>query len=78
MTEATPIATTVHSSQVVDDRRLPMMPHDSALHWIATEKELIETETPYGQPKGVDWNRVQPDQYAAIPFLKALRAKLER
>ena len=74
----TEIATTVHSSQVVDDRRLPMMPHDSALHWIATEKELIATETPYGQPKGVDWNRVQPDQYAAIPFLKALRAKLER
>ena len=39
----TPIATTVHSSQVVDDARLPMMGHDSALHFIATEKELIET-----------------------------------
>ncbi len=73
----TPITTTVHSSQVVDNGRLPMMGHDSALHWIATEKELIETRTEMGQPKGVDWERVQPDQYEAIPFLKDLRARLE-
>jgi 5-formyltetrahydrofolate cyclo-ligase len=74
----TPIATTVHSSQVVDDRRLPMMGHDSALHFIATEKELIDTNTPYKQPAGVDWDRVQPDQYENIPFLKSLRERLAR
>jgi 5-formyltetrahydrofolate cyclo-ligase len=74
----TPITTTVHSSQVVDDRRLPMMGHDSALHFIATEAELIDTHTPYAQPAGVDWDRVQPDQYENIPFLKALRARLAR
>jgi 5-formyltetrahydrofolate cyclo-ligase len=74
----TTIATTVHSSQVVEDSRLPMMPHDSALHFIATEKELIATETPIRQPAGVDWDRVQPDQYANIPFLSALRARLGR
>jgi 5-formyltetrahydrofolate cyclo-ligase len=73
---ATPIATTVHSSQVVDDRRLPMLPHDSALNYIATETELITTRTPYTQPGGVDWDRVQPDQYENIPFLKALRSRL--
>jgi 5-formyltetrahydrofolate cyclo-ligase len=72
----TPIATTVHSSQVVDDRRLPMLPHDSALNYIATETELITTRTPYTQPGGVDWDRVQPDQYENIPFLKALRSRL--
>jgi 5-formyltetrahydrofolate cyclo-ligase len=77
VTAATPIATTVHSTQVVDDRRLPMLPHDSALDWIATEAELIATETPYPQPAGVDWGRVQPDQYEGIPFLKALRARLQ-
>jgi 5-formyltetrahydrofolate cyclo-ligase len=72
----TPIATTVHSSQVVDDRRLPMLPHDSALNYIATEAELITTLTPYSQPGGVDWERVQPDQYENIPFLKSLRTRL--
>ncbi|HVY19701.1 MAG TPA: 5-formyltetrahydrofolate cyclo-ligase [Bauldia sp.] len=74
----TPITTTVHSSQVVDDRRLPMLPHDSALNYIATETELIATRTPYPQPGGVDWDRVQADQYENIPFLKALRARLAR
>lgn len=76
--DGAPIATTVHSSQVVDDRRLPMMPHDSALNFIATERELISTRTPYVQPAGVDWDRVQPDQYASIPFLNDLRGRLER
>ena len=74
----TPITTTVHSSQVVDDRRLPMMGHDSALHFIATEKDLIDTQTPYTQPAGVDWDRVQADQYENIPFLKSLRERLAR
>lgn len=74
----TTIATTVHSSQVVANTRLPMMPHDSALHFIATETELIETKTAFGQPQGVDWDRVQPDQYENIPFLKQLRDRLER
>ena len=78
VTADTPIATTVHSTQLVDDRRLPMMGHDSALDFIATEKELIDTQTPYRQPAGVDWDRVQPDQYENIPFLKSLRQRLVR
>jgi 5-formyltetrahydrofolate cyclo-ligase len=70
------ITTTVHSSQVVGDDRLVMMGHDSALHAIATEKELIETHTAFGQPKGVAWEEVQPDQYRDIPFLTKLRDRL--
>jgi 5-formyltetrahydrofolate cyclo-ligase len=42
----TPIVTTVHLSQVVEDDRIVMMPHDSALHWIITEWEVIETHSP--------------------------------
>ena len=34
--------------------------------------------TPFAQPAGVDWDRVQPDQYDGIPFLRALRARLAR
>jgi 5-formyltetrahydrofolate cyclo-ligase len=74
----TPIATTVHSSQVVDDNRLPMLGHDSPLDFIATEREVIVTGTRFRQPHGVDWERVRPDQYENIPFLKALRARLDR
>lgn len=73
----TPIVTTVHSVQVVDRERLPMLAHDSALDWIATPDELIETRTPYPQPAGVAWDRVQPDQFAGIPFLAELRREIE-
>ncbi len=75
---ATPIATTVHSSQVVADSEVLMESHDSALHFIATELELIATRTLYPQPQGVDWDQVRPDQFRDIPFLSALRLTIER
>lgn len=71
------IATTVHSSQVVPELRVPMQAHDSALHAIATEVELIAVPGEPRQPAGVDWDAVKPDQFASIPFLSALRGRLE-
>ena len=71
---STPIATmAVHSSQIVADSEVVMESRDSALHFIATELELIATQTPYPQPEGVAWDKVRPDQFADIPFLRALR-----
>ncbi|MEY8827129.1 5-formyltetrahydrofolate cyclo-ligase [Sedimentitalea sp. XS_ASV28] len=70
------IVTTVHSSQVVDDDDIVMMEHDSALEWICTEKEVIQTRSPYPQPTGVAWDMVQPDQLEDIPFLKELKRDL--
>ncbi len=78
VTAKTPIATSVHSSQVVADARVPMLGHDSALHYVATEKELIVTGTRHPQPTGVAWDVVQPDQYRDIPFLADLRARIEK
>ncbi|MBO6781831.1 MAG: 5-formyltetrahydrofolate cyclo-ligase [Alphaproteobacteria bacterium] len=71
-----PITTSVHSSQVVDNPRVVMDAHDSALDWIATETELIETGTAFTQPTGVAWDVVREDQYRDIPFLSELRARL--
>ncbi len=73
----TVIVTTVHSSQVVPDQRVVMQAHDSALHAIATETELIKTARGYEQPAGVDWAQVKPDQFASIPFLTDLRKRIE-
>jgi 5-formyltetrahydrofolate cyclo-ligase len=75
--ETTPVATTVHSTQVVEDAAVIMESHDSALRYIATENELIETGAASAQPRGVDWAKVRPDQFADIPFLAALRDSLE-
>ncbi|HMR66871.1 MAG TPA: 5-formyltetrahydrofolate cyclo-ligase [Anaerolineae bacterium] len=71
-----PIVTTVHGTQLVDNDRVVMVGHDSALDWIITPEEVIETRTPYPQPKGVDWQAVQADQYRDIPFLVSLRDSL--
>jgi 5-formyltetrahydrofolate cyclo-ligase len=72
----TPMATTVHSSQLVDGRRVFMMPHDSPLDYVATEKELIVTGNTSPRPKGVAWDYVQPDQFETIPFLRDLRDRM--
>ncbi len=72
----TPIVTTVHSSQVVENDQIVMLEYDSVLNWIFTEKETIETNSPYPQPTGVAWDLVQTDQLEDIPFLKALKNDL--
>lgn len=73
----TPMATTVHSSQLVDDARVVMMAHDSPLDYVATEAELIVTGNTAPRPSGVAWDHVQPDQFETIPFLGALRDRME-
>ena len=73
----TPMATTVHSRQLVDDGRVVMMPHDSPLDFIATEAELIVTGNTAPRPAGVAWDFVQPDQFETIPFLRALRDRMQ-
>jgi 5-formyltetrahydrofolate cyclo-ligase len=73
VTSRTPIATTVHPLQVVDEGELPMTEHDSALDWIVTPDEAVETRTPYPQPSGIVWDAVRPDQFDSIPILRKLR-----
>ena len=73
-----PIVTTVHASQVVNDNRIVMLDHDSALDWIITPEEVIETRTQYAQPDGVNWDVIQPDQFENIPFLNDLWANLTK
>ena len=76
VTAETPIVTTVHSTQLVDDDRVPMQAHDSPLDMVATELELIRTGNTATRPMGVDWDRVQPDQFDNIPFLRELRDRM--
>jgi 5-formyltetrahydrofolate cyclo-ligase len=76
ITDATPIATTVHSTQLVDAARVVLESHDSPLDYVATELELIRTGNRDRRPGGVDWDRVRPDQFETIPFLAELRDRM--
>ena len=72
----TPMATTIHSSQLVPASKVFMMAHDSPLDFVATEQELIVTGNTAPRPKGVTWDFVQDDQFETIPFLRDLRDRM--
>jgi 5-formyltetrahydrofolate cyclo-ligase len=73
----TPIVTTVHSLQLVDDSDIVMLDHDNPLTAIATPAELIATGSTYRVPSGMLWDSVQPDQFDEIPFLRRMRERLQ-
>jgi 5-formyltetrahydrofolate cyclo-ligase len=70
------IATTVHPLQIVEDSCLPMQPHDWALNWIVTPEAVIQTNTSYPRPAGLNWDAIRPEQYEKIPILRKLREQL--
>lgn len=76
ITAETPLATTVHSVQLVADELVVIEPHDSPLDFIATEAELIRTGNTMPRPTGVAWEKVRNDQFATIPFLARLRDRM--
>ena len=75
VTPTTPIVTTVHPLQIVPNDAITMRAHDSALNWIATPEEVIETHTPYPQPTGILREDVREDQWEKIPALRAAFTK---
>lgn len=77
VTAKTPIATTVHSIQLVSDEAIVIESHDSPVDFIATESELIVTGNAMTRPMGVDWDKVRADQFETIPFLSRLRDRMQ-
>lgn len=73
----TPIVAAVHPLQIVDAAALPLQPHDSPLDWIVTPDEVIETQTDYPRPEGLDWEQIRSDQYENIPVLNRLKVRLQ-
>lgn len=78
VTQKTPIITTVHELQIIYDDVLPMQAHDSPLDWIITPDHVIETNTSYPQPTGLDWEIIRTDQFESIPILRVLRDRSGR
>lgn len=76
VSDATPMATTVHSLQLVPEAAVVIEAHDTPLDIIATEAGLIETRCDLPRPASVDWTKVRPDQFTSIPFLTALRDRM--
>ena len=73
----TPIVTTVHDLQVLDEE-LPVLPHDIPVDYIVTPTAVIETHTRLPRPKGIYWESLTKDKLDGIPYLKQLQSSSVR
>ncbi|MHA1723026.1 MAG: 5-formyltetrahydrofolate cyclo-ligase [Candidatus Baldrarchaeia archaeon] len=69
--ERTPIITTVHDIQVVDN--IPMTEHDMPIDIIVTPTKIIRTNTKYKKPRGILWEHLTKEKIEQIPLIKHLR-----
>ena len=65
----TPIVTSVHPLQIVDDE-IPMTEHDIPLTAIVTPAEIIDIKSRFKRPKAIYWEMLPDEKIQAIPVLK--------
>ena len=75
--ETTPVDTTVHELQVVDDA-IPMTAHDVALDIVVTPERVIRARRRHKKPAGVFWEELSPAQLAEMPALAKLAQRRAR
>lgn len=66
-----PIATTVHSLQVVEE--FPYDRHDIPVHYIFTPGESVTSKSPPPAPDGIRWEYLSEERIDAMPVLKELK-----
>ncbi|KXA89933.1 hypothetical protein AKJ62_02050 [candidate division MSBL1 archaeon SCGC-AAA259D14] len=66
-----PIITTIHPIQIV--KNIPTEAHDISLDWIITPDEIIETNSPFKKPNGINWSILNDEYLKKIPMLKKLK-----
>lgn len=72
----TPVVTTVHELQVVDEGEIPVTGHDVALDLIVTPERVIEVPpdaAPATGAAGVRWEELTEEKIRSIPLLQRLR-----
>lgn len=66
----TPIATTVHDVQIVE--QIPREPYDLVVDYIATPTRIIETRSGEKKPPGILWDILPCEKMREIPILMEL------
>ncbi len=73
--EDTPVATTVHDLQLVEE--IPRDEYDLTVDIIATPSRLYRVEPRPPKPSGILWNQLPEEKLHEIPILRELRRRLE-
>jgi 5-formyltetrahydrofolate cyclo-ligase len=67
----TPVVTTVHELQVVDEA-IPMTPHDVPLDFVVTPDRAIRVRRKRKKPAAIFWKELSEDQLEEMPALARL------
>ena len=67
-----PVIGSIHSTQLVNDD-IPRDEYDLTVDWIATEKGLTKTNSPYEKPSGIIWTEVSDEEMEKMPVLKEIQ-----
>jgi len=70
--EYTPILTTVHPLQVVDER-IPMRAHDIPVDFLVTPDQVVAAPSLYPRPRGILWDLLPEERIRAVPVLRRER-----
>jgi 5-formyltetrahydrofolate cyclo-ligase len=70
--EYTPVLTTVHPLQIVDDE-LPMQIHDVPVDFVVTPSQVVAVPSIYTRPSGLIWGILSEQRIAEIPLLRSRR-----
>lgn len=73
---AVPVATTVHSMQILDE--FPSDSIDLPLSVIVTSEETFRVRRPPKAPTGIEWDRLTEEDLDAMPVLRELRLVIRR
>jgi 5-formyltetrahydrofolate cyclo-ligase len=67
--EYTPILTTVHPLQIVEER-VPMRGHDLPVDFLITPEQVIAAPSLHPRPRGVIWEILREDTIQSVPLLR--------
>ncbi|XP_024164234.1 5-formyltetrahydrofolate cyclo-ligase-like protein COG0212 [Rosa chinensis] len=77
--DSTPVVTTVHDSQLVDDIPIEkLLVHDVPVDIICTPTQVIFTNTSIPKPQGIYWDKLSPEKLGQIKILRELKRRIEQ
>ncbi|CAI9266542.1 unnamed protein product [Lactuca saligna] len=77
--DSTPIVTSVHDEQLVDDIPVEkLLIHDVPVDIICTPTQIIFTNTSIPKPQGIYWDKLSPQKLRQVKILRELKAIIEK
>jgi 5-formyltetrahydrofolate cyclo-ligase len=67
--EYTPIMTTIHALQIVEER-IPMRAHDIPVDFMITPDQVVAAPSLFPRPRGILWDLLPDERIRSMPILR--------